>query len=81
MPYFFLQAFFVYGPYLLEQDDRILGKAELVGRYFDMRRQLCLVYLAGNGRRYNSGAVAVSEVVLHDKYRAYAALLGTHHRA
>ena len=49
--------------------------------YLNMGGQLCLFTLACDGGRYNSGTVTVAHIVLNDKYRTYAALLGAYHGA
>ena len=66
---------------LLQQDPRILGQAAALGRHLDMGGQLCLFTLTCDGSRYNSGTVTVTHIVLNDKYRTYAALLGAYHGA
>ena len=47
----------------------------------DMGRQLRLAHLAGDGRGYDRGAVAVAGIVLDDQNRAHAALFTADDRA
>ena len=77
----FPQAFFVQGPNLFQQDHGVLRQTELPGRQFNVRGQLCLPGLGGDGCRDDSRAVAVAGVILHDEYRTNAPLFTAHHWA
>src|SRR5690606_41308684 len=61
-------SFLVYGPYLLEQYHGILLKPVFLCAYFYVCRQLRLVDLRRDGRRYHRRAVLVADVVLHYEY-------------
>ncbi len=75
MPHFFAKAFFVDGTYLFKEYDGILLKPEFICVNINVRRHFIFIGSGGNGGGNNSGTVAVTHVVLHNKYGTYSALL------
>ena len=63
---------------LLGQNDAVLGQPAAVRPHADVRRQAVLVLAACDGCRNDRGAVPVADLILNDKYRTYAPLLGPH---
>ncbi len=63
---------------LLEQDDRIAIEAMSLGIDLNMGRKLRLLDLGRDGRYDDRRAEAVADIVLKDKHRAHAALLGAY---
>ena len=63
---------------LLGQNDAVLGQPAAVRPHADVRRQAVLVLAACDGCCNDRGAVPVADLILNDKYRTYAPLLGPH---
>ena len=63
---------------LLGLNDAVLGQPAAVRPHADVRRQAVLVLAACDGCRNDRGAVPVADLILNDKYRTYAPLLGPH---
>jgi hypothetical protein len=81
MPHLFLQPRFVYGAYLLKQNNGISLQSDLVRKNVNMCGQLGFTQLACDGGGNNRGAVSVSHVVLNDQNRSDPALLRAYDRA
>ena len=64
---------------LFEQHHAVARQAVVGRRERNMRRQLRLVRLRGDGRRDHRRAVSVAGVVLHDQHRTHAALFASDH--
>ena len=76
----FAQTALVDGANLLEQHDGISGKPAAFAIQLDVGGQLVLIGLAGDGSSDDRWTVPVADVILHDKYRSYTALLRADHR-
>lgn len=79
MSHFFPKPFFVQRSDLLQKNNAVFLKPEVVGEHVDVGRQLALVGSAGYCGGNDSGAVSVADVVLNYENGSYAALLGADH--
>jgi hypothetical protein len=78
VPHFFLEPALVKSPYLLKQNDRVLGEPHAVGVNVNVRRQSRFAHTGGYGGGDDGRAVAVAYVVLNYKYRTQASLFTSH---